>query len=218
MTRSGVERAERLELLTIAWNVVEVFVAVGLGIAAGSLALVAFGLDSLVEIFASGVVLWQLRGDGHARTRHAMLLVALAFFALAVVLFVGAVSTLATGHRADDSAWGVAYLGVTAVVMFTLAWRKWRLGAQLGNHPLEHEARITFLDGCLATGVLAALAFAIAFGWWWADPLAAAAVAVACVPEGLDAWRDWRHGVPERGVHDDSLHDGGVAEGGVPRA
>jgi divalent metal cation (Fe/Co/Zn/Cd) transporter len=202
MTPRAVVQAERLELLTIAWNVVEVFVTIGLGIAAGSLALVAFGLDSLVEIFASGVVLWQLRGEGGARTRHAMLLVALAFFALALVLSAGALYAVASGHRADDSPWGAAYLAVTAVVMFTLSWRKWRLGAELGNHPLEHEARITFLDGCLATGVLVALAVEIAFGWWWADPLAALLVAVACVPEGLDAWRDWREGVPEGGVRE----------------
>jgi divalent metal cation (Fe/Co/Zn/Cd) transporter len=198
VSASAVERAERLELLTIAWNVMEVFVTVGLGIAAGSLALVAFGLDSLVEIFASGVVLWQLRGDGGARTRHAMLLVALAFFVLAVVLTGGAVYTLASGHRADDSVWGAAYLGLTSVVMFSLAYRKWRLGEQLDNHPLEHEARITFLDGCLATGVLLALVATIALGWWWADPLAAIVVAIACVPEGWDAWRDWRDGVPAR--------------------
>jgi len=198
MARRAVARAERLELLTIAWNVMEVFVTVGLGIAAGSLALIAFGLDSLVEIFASFVVLWQLRGEGSARTRHAMLLVALAFFTLAVVLSAGAVYTLAAGHRADDSMWGVAYLALTAGVMFTLAYRKWRLGEELDNHPLEHEARITFLDGCLATGVLLALAATIVFGWWWADPLAAIIVGVACVPEGLDAWGDWRNGVPGR--------------------
>jgi divalent metal cation (Fe/Co/Zn/Cd) transporter len=196
MPRPAVARAERLELLTIAWNVMEVFVTVGLGVAARSLALVAFGLDSLVEIFASAVVLWQLRGEGSARTRHAMLLVALAFFALAVVLFGGAAYTLAVGHRADDSVWGVAYLALTAVVMFSLARRKWRLGAELVNHPLEHEARITFLDGCLATGVLLALVATIAFGWWWADPLAAVIVGVACLPEGFNAWRDWHDGVP----------------------
>jgi divalent metal cation (Fe/Co/Zn/Cd) transporter len=197
MSRPAAERAERLEIVTIAWNVMEVFVTVGLGVAASSLALVAFGLDSLIEIFASGVVLWQLRGEGSARTHRAMLLVAVAFFALAAVLFVGAAYTFAIGHRADDSEWGVAYLGLTAVVMFSLAYRKWRLGEELANHPLEHEARITFLDGCLATGVLLALVATIAFGWWWADPLAAVIVAVACVPEGLDAWRDWRDGVPD---------------------
>lgn len=198
MSATAVVRAERLELLTIAWNVMEVFVTVGLGIAAGSLALVAFGLDSLVEIFASGVVLWQLRGEGGARTRRAMLLVSLAFFALALVLAGGAVYTLAAGHRADDSLWGVAYLALTAAVMFSLSAAKWRLGDQLGNHPLEHEARITFLDGCLATGVLLALAATIVFGWWWADPLAALVVGGGCVPEGLDAWRDWRDGAPGR--------------------
>jgi divalent metal cation (Fe/Co/Zn/Cd) transporter len=196
MPNRAVRRAERLELLTIAWNVIEVVVTLLLGIAAGSLALVAFGLDSMVEIFASGVVLWQLRGQAGTRTRRAMLLVSLAFFALAAVLSSGALLTLATGHRADDSVWGVAYLGLTAVVMFTLAWRKWILAGQLANHPLAHEARITFLDGCLATGVLLALVAAIAFGWWWADPLAAILVAVACIPEGLDAWSDARFGMP----------------------
>ena len=178
----------------------EVFVTVGLGIAAGSLALVAFGLDSLVEIFASSVVLWQLRGDGNARTRHAMLLVAVSFFALTIVLFAGAAYTLAIEHHADDSVWGVAYLALTAVVMFSLAAAKRRLGGQLGNHPLEHEARITFLDGCLATGVLLALGATILFEWWWADPLAAILVGLACVPEGLDAWRDWRNGPERRAV------------------
>ena len=196
MANRGIRRAERLEVLTIAWNVMEVVVTLALGIAAGSLALVAFGLDSLVEIFASGVVLWQLRGDGGSRTRRAMLMVALAFFALAAVLTIGAVSALASRHRADDTVWGAAYLGLTACVMFVLSWRKWRLATQLANHPLAHEARITFLDGCLATGVLVALVATIAFGWWWADPLAAILVAAACVPEGLDAWSDARFGVP----------------------
>ncbi len=76
--------------------------------------------------------------------------------------------------------------------MFSLAIGKRRLGARLGNHPLATEARITFLDGCLATGVLLALVVNIAFGWWWADPLAAALVGIAAVPEGVDAWRDSR--------------------------
>ena len=183
-------------MVTIAWNVMEVVITIVLGVSAGSLALVAFGLDSFVEIFASGVVLWQLRGEAGSRTRKAMLLVALAFFGLAVVLVVGAVSALATRHRADDSILGVVYLALTVVVMFSLARRKWRLADQLSNHPLAHEARITFLDGCLASGVLLALAATIALDWWWADPLAAVLVAAACIPEGRDAWSDARFGIP----------------------
>jgi divalent metal cation (Fe/Co/Zn/Cd) transporter len=186
-------QALRLEYLTVGWNSIEVFVTIGLGIASGSLALVAFGLDSLIEIFASAVVLWHLRGDGDgAQTRRAMGLVALAFFGLAAILIVAAVEGLASGREADQSPLGIGYLAVTAVVMFTLSWRKRLLGTSLENHPLEHEARITFLDGMLATGVLLALVANVAFGAWWADPIAAALVGLAAIPEGLNALGDSR--------------------------
>jgi divalent metal cation (Fe/Co/Zn/Cd) transporter len=183
----------RLEYLTVAWNVLEVFFTIGLGIAAGSLALVAFGLDSLLEIFASSVVLWHLRGDGSGEaTRRAMGLVAVAFFGLAAFLLAAAAQGLVSGREAEHSTLGIVYLAMTAVVMFTLSWRKRLLGESLANHPLEHEARITFLDGILATGVLLALVANLAFGWWWADPIAAALVGLAAIPEGLDALGDSR--------------------------
>jgi divalent metal cation (Fe/Co/Zn/Cd) transporter len=186
-------KALRLEYLTVGWNSLEVFVTLGLGIASGSLALVAFGLDSLIEIFASVVVLWHLKGDGdRAKTRRAMGLVAFAFFGLAIFLIVAAAQGLLAGREADQSPLGIGYLAITAVVMFTLSWRKRLLGASLENHPLEHEARITFLDGMLATGVLLALVANAAFGAWWADPIAAALVGLAAIPEGLDALGDSR--------------------------
>jgi len=189
----ALRQALRLEYLTVGWNSIEVFVTIGLGIASGSLALVAFGLDSLIEIFASSVVLWHLRGDGDgAQTRRAMGLVALAFFGLAAILIVAAVEGLASGREADQSPLGIGYLAVTAVVMFTLSWRKRLVGTSLENHPLEHEARITFLDGMLATGVLLALVANVAFGAWWADPIAAALVGLAAIPEGLNALGDSR--------------------------
>jgi len=182
----------RLEGLTVGWNVLEVGVTIALGVAAGSLALVAFGLDSVVEICASLAVLWQLRTRTAGRTLRAMAVVGFAFFALAVVLIGAAIETLAVGREAGESPFGAAYLAVTAIVMFSLAMAKRRLGVRLGNHPLATEARITFLDGLLATGVLLALVVNLAFGWWWADPIAAAAVGVAAIPEGVDAWRDSR--------------------------
>lgn len=181
----------RLEYATVAWNAVEVFVTLGLGIAAGSLALIAFGLDSLVEIFASGVVLWHLRGNpGHERTQRALRLVALAFFVLAAVLLGGAIRDLVVGNRADGSPLGIVYLAITAVVMFSLAIAKRRVSVELDNHPLSHEARVTFLDGGLATAILLALVANAAFGWWWADPLAAAVVGVAAIFEGIAAPRE----------------------------
>ncbi len=188
---AAVRRAVRLEYATVAWNVVEVAVTIGLGVAAGSLALIAFGLDSLVEIFASGVVLWHLRGNpGRERTQRALWLVALAFFALAAVLLAGAARDLAVGHHAGESPLGVVYLAVTAAVMFSLAVAKRRVSVELDNHPLSHEARVTFLDGLLATGILLALAANVAFGWWWADTLAAAVVGFAAISEGIAAPRE----------------------------
>lgn len=190
---AALARALRLEYLTVGWNAIEVFVTIGLGIASASLALVAFGLDSLIEIFASTVVLWHLKGEGGgAKTRRAMGLVALAFFGLAAFLLVAAVQGLVSGREADSSPLGIAYLAVTAIVMFTLSWRKRVVGASLENHPLEHEARITFLDGMLATGVLLALVANVTLGAWWADPIAAALVGLAAIPEGLDALGDSR--------------------------
>jgi len=184
-------RALRLEYATIAWNAIEVFVTIGLGIAAGSLALIGFGLDSLVEIFASAVVLWHLRGTaGREQTQRALRLVAFAFFALAAVLLAGVARDLLTDHRAGGSSLGIAYLAMTAVVMFSLALAKQRVSADLDNHPLSHEARVTMLDGALATGILLALVANAAFDWWWADPLAAAVIGIVAISEGIAAPRE----------------------------
>jgi divalent metal cation (Fe/Co/Zn/Cd) transporter len=185
-------RAVRLERVTIAWNAVEFFVTVGLGTVAGSLALVAFGLDSLIEIFASVVVIWQLGGRTEARTRRAMALVGFAFLALSVFLFVGAARSLLSSTKPDSSPFGIAYMTIAASAMFVLAFRKRRLGDTVRSHPLVTEARMTLLDGVLASGVLVALIANAAFGAWWADPLAAAAVACAALRESVDAWRDSR--------------------------
>src|SRR5438034_8823169 len=106
------QRAVRLEFVTIAWNAVEFVVTVGLGVVAGSLALVAFGLDSLIEIFASVVVIWQLRGSAEGRTRRAMALVAFAFLALSMFLLVGAARSLLSSAKPDSSPFGIAYMAI----------------------------------------------------------------------------------------------------------
>ena len=182
-----------LEWLTIGWNVLEVAVTVALGLAAHSLALIAFGMDSLVEVFASLVVVWHI-GGGRAQTpqrrSRALRLVAVAFALLAAYLVAGSAHALLTRQRPESSPWGMAYLAVTALVMFALAHRKRVLGADLGNHPLAAEASMTFLDGCLAVGILAALAALAVFGWWWADPVAATAIAVAAIVEARGNWRE----------------------------
>ncbi len=189
-------RARRLEYATIAWNVGEAVLTIGLGIAAASLALVGFGTDSVVEIGASLVVVWHLgsssAADDRRRTSRALRLVGTAFAVLALVLAVVAGRDLVTGRRPGESPWGIAYLAVTAVVMLGLAVSKQRTASGLGSAPLRAEARMTFLDGLLATATLAGLALNAALGWWWADPAAALVVAAAATGEAKENFAEAR--------------------------
>ena len=183
-------RARRLEVATIAWNLMEFFVTIALGVAAGSLALVAFGLDSIAEVVASVATIWSLQHEDPARLRRSLRLVSFAFFLLAAVLLTGGIRNLAVGHRPDVSVAGMVYLGITALAMFGLAIAKRRVSRETTNHTLVHETRVTFLDGGLATLVLAALVIDAAFGWWWADAAAAIVVGIAAIGEGVIAPRE----------------------------
>lgn len=184
----------RLQWATIAWNSLEVFVTIGLGIAAGSLALIAFGLDSLVEVFASLVVIWHMTpgAAGHHARRdgRALRLVGIAFAVLAVYLVFAGTRQLLAHEQPDSSPFGIAYLAVTAVVMFSLARWKRRVGNALDSDPYRAEASMTFLDGCLATSILTALALNLLLGWWWADPAAALLIGAVAAREARDAWRE----------------------------
>jgi divalent metal cation (Fe/Co/Zn/Cd) transporter len=186
-------RGIRLEWATTAWNAMEVFVTVSLGVASGSLALVAFGLDSMIEVFASMVVIWHLQHGANPaahRTRLALRLIAGAFLVLAAYLLVASVRSLIVGSTPENSPVGIAYLAVTAVVMFTLAAAKRRTARPLGSEPLEAEASMTFLDGCLCLCILTALAVNMAFGWWWADGAAALAIAGFAAREAVASLRE----------------------------
>lgn len=188
------QRALRLEYATIGWNVGEAVLTITLGVLAGSLALIGFGTDSIIEVFASSVVVWHLRPghetDNPARTRLALRLVAVAFLALAVTLTVAAVRDLTSGRRAGESLFGIAYLAVTALVMFGLSVQKHRIARALSSAPLRSEATMTFLDGILSTATLTGLALNAAFGLWWADPAAALLVAVFAFNEARENWRE----------------------------
>lgn len=165
-------RGLRLEYATLAWNAVGIAVLAWTAIAARSVALAGFGLDSLIEIGASTVVVWELHGSDEERQRRGLRLIGSAFVLLAVYLAVQATVVLVTGHRAHHSVAGVVWTGLTAAAMFMLAWGKARTGAALGNPVLQTEGRVTLVDGILACAVLAGLVLNWAFGWWWADPAA----------------------------------------------
>ncbi len=186
-------RGRRLEYATTAWNSLEAIVAIWTGVAAHSLALVAFGLDSCVEVFASLVVLWHLGGASEeadpSRARRAMRLIAGAFAFLGVYLLAQATRGFVTRINPESSLLGTVFMAATVVVMFVLAWAKRRTGTALNNRPLIADASMTFIDGCLATGVLVALLLDHAVGWWWADPLAAVIVGLVALNEARENWR-----------------------------
>jgi divalent metal cation (Fe/Co/Zn/Cd) transporter len=171
-TEALLRRGFVLEYLTLAWNVVGIAV---LGVAAWtarSVALAGFGLDSLIEIGASTVVIWELSGTGEVRQRRALRLIGAAFAALAVYLVVQSTVVLVAAFRPHHSSTGIAWTAVTAIVMFALAAGKARTGRALDNPVLRTEGRVTLVDGLLAVAVLVGLVLNAGLGWWWADPAA----------------------------------------------
>ncbi|HSF85137.1 MAG TPA: cation transporter [Acidimicrobiia bacterium] len=187
-------RALLLEYGTIAWNVGEAVLTISLGAIASSLALIGFGTVSVIEVFASAVVVWHLRpthGEAAtARTARAHRLVAIAFAALTVAVSVAAIRDLVVGRRPDESPWGIAYLAVTALVMFGLANAKRRVADRLDSSPLRSEAAMTFLDGALSTATMLGLLLNAVAGWWWADPSAALIVGLAAAREARENWEE----------------------------
>jgi divalent metal cation (Fe/Co/Zn/Cd) transporter len=166
-------RGRLLELATLGWNVVGIVVLGFAAVAARSIALAGFGLDSLIEIGASTVVLWELAAADEHRQRRALRLIGAAFVALAAYLAVQSTWTLIVGFRPHHSVAGIVWTGVTAGVMFALAAGKSHTGRALNNPVLQTEGRVTAMDGTLAVAVLIGLILNAALGWWWADPLAA---------------------------------------------
>jgi divalent metal cation (Fe/Co/Zn/Cd) transporter len=165
-------RGYLLEAITLGWNVVGVAVLAFAAISAHSVALTGFGLDSLIEIGASTVVIWELSGTGEHRQRIGLRLIGIAFLVLALALGVQSTWVLVTGFHASHSPVGIAWTAATAVVMFLLAASKRSTGRALGNLVLQTESRVTFIDGLLAAAVLLGLVLNAAASWWWADPLA----------------------------------------------
>jgi divalent metal cation (Fe/Co/Zn/Cd) transporter len=181
--------------LTIAWNVIEAVVAITAGIAVGSIALVGFGFDSVVEIMSSAVVVWQFRGEvrsgyDEGRERLALRLIALSFFVLAsYIVFESARDLFFTDNEAGQSIVGIVLAALSLMVMPALAMAKRRTADDLGSPTLRADSRETLLCAWLSAALLGGLVFNAALGWSWADPVAALAIAAFAVNEGVEAWR-----------------------------
>jgi divalent metal cation (Fe/Co/Zn/Cd) transporter len=188
-SRMLLRRGLMLEFLTLSWNVVGAVVLLISAFAAGSVALAGFGVDSMIEIVASAVVVWQLKGEvGSGRERRALQIIAVAFVLLALYIAAQAIVVLGSRSHPGRSVLGIAWLAVTVVVMFALAAGKRDTGRRLGNPVLLTEARVTVIDGALAAAVLLGVALNAAAGWWWADPLSALVILVYGLREARHAW------------------------------
>ena len=178
-----------LEYATLGWNVVGTVIVMAAAIAAGSVAVAGFGLDSLIEIFASVVVVWQLTGADQQRERRALRLIGAAFFILALYILAQTAYLLLARHHPGASLGGIAWLAVTLVAMLLLARGKQVTGRQLGNTVLMTEARVSLIDAALAGAVLVGLVVNATLGWWWADPLAGLVIVYYGLKEGRAAWQ-----------------------------
>lgn len=181
-------RGLHLEYLTLTWNVIGVFIVFYAAFVAGSIALTGFGLDSLIEIGASMVVIWQLTGVEAQREKAALRLIGAAFFAIALYILVVALRTLILQVKPETSLLGIAWLVFTVLAMVALAQGKQITGTKLNNQVLVTESRVTMVDALLAASILLGLVLHALLGWWWADPLASLVIVFYGVREGRHAW------------------------------
>lgn len=190
-----VRRGRMLAWFTIVWNAIEGVAGIAAGIAAGSIALIGFGIDSYVEVFAGSVIIWRLSKERHgeavseAAEQRAVRLIALTFLLLAVGVGVESIRRLASGERPDESWFGIGLAVVSLVVMPLLARAKRRVGERLGSRAVTADATETVLCVWLSAILLVGLGANAAFGWWWADPLAALGVVYVAAREGIEHWR-----------------------------
>jgi divalent metal cation (Fe/Co/Zn/Cd) transporter len=182
-----IRRGLYLEYATLGWNVVGSAVVLASAFFAGSVALAGFGIDSLIEIFASIVVVWQLRGIDDGREAKALRLIGLAFFGLALYILAQSAYVLASGAHPDTSTPGIAWLAATLAAMLLLAAGKRATGEALENPVLIKEGHVTLIDALLAAAVLTGLLLNAVAGWWWADPLAGLVIVYYGLKEGREA-------------------------------
>ena len=175
-----------------AWHLIEFGIAIGAGIAAGSIALIGFGADSLVEAFSGLVVVWLFTGrrlGSHGAERRAQQLIAASFFLLAAYVGAESIRDLVGGHHPQSSWVGVGLASFTGPTMPLLARAKRRVGEQLNSSATVQEGAQNMLCAYLSVALLAGLLANAVAGWWWADPAAALVIAAVALKEGRDSWR-----------------------------
>lgn len=183
-------RAQLIAATSVVYNLIEAVIAITAGLVAGSIALVGFGLDSVVEVSSGLIILWQFRHPmPESRERRALRLMALSFFALAAFITFEASRALVTGHEPEPSPVGIGLATVSLLLMPFLSWAQRRTGRSLGSNAVVADSTQTLLCAYLSAVLLVGLVLNAALGWTWADPIAGLVIAAVATREGLDAWR-----------------------------
>jgi divalent metal cation (Fe/Co/Zn/Cd) transporter len=179
------KRALLLEYLTIIWNVLEGAVSMGIGILAGSVSLFAYGLESSIEVFASGVTVWHLKGGKKGREKLALKLIGGAYLIASLYIFLDALQSLIKGHHPHATLIGIVFLILTVFVMLILGLLKKHVGNKLKNAVVLADAKFTLIDGALSSAVLVGLVVNALFGWWWTDQALALFLSGVAFKEGI---------------------------------
>jgi divalent metal cation (Fe/Co/Zn/Cd) transporter len=181
-------RIRLLVAATITYNVVEAIIAISAGTVAGSIALIGFGLDSVIEVSSAAAVAWQFSAtDPERREKVALRVIAGSFFALAAYVTVEALRTLVSGNEPERTTVGIVLVAVSVVVMPFLSWAQRKAGRELGSASAVADSRQTLLCTYLSAAVLVGLVLNAALGWWWADPVVALGLAAIAIREGRSA-------------------------------
>lgn len=207
-------RAQLLAGTSVAYNAVEAVIAITAGLVAGSVALVGFGLDSIVEVSSGLIVLWQFRHKmPETREKQALRLMAFSFFALAAYVTFESGRALLTGADPDPSPVGIALAAASLVVMPFLSWAQRRTGRALGSNAVVADSTQTLLCTYLSAVLLVGLVLNVTLGWSWADPIAGLIIAAVAVREGVEAWRGEGCCAPmSGGVHHDNTDGCGCSD------
>ncbi|UMG92238.1 cation transporter [Nocardioides sp. TF02-7] len=188
--RRLMRRAQLLAATSVAYNVIEAVIAITAGLLAGSVALVGFGLDSVVEVSSGLIILWQFRHHlPESREQQALRLMALSFFALAAYVTFESMRALSGSHDPDDSPVGIGLAAASLAIMPFLSWMQRRTGRELGSGAVVADSTQTLLCTYLSAVLLAGLLLNSTLGWSWADPIAGLVIAAVAVREGVEAWR-----------------------------
>ena len=183
-------RAQLLAGASVTYNLLEAVIAISAGLVAGSVALVGFGLDSVVEVSSGLIILWQFRHRlPETRERQALRLLALSFFALAGYVTFESLRALIGGSHPDTSPVGIGLAIASLIVMPFLSWAQRRTGKALGSNAVVADSTQTLLCTYLSAVLLVGLVLNATLGWGWADPIAGLVIAAVAVREGIEAWR-----------------------------